>query len=100
MTSEGTFNAKKIKAFCSNYYICVTYTEQELDATQQEKYEVNIAALKVELEKTKPSNSTVKRLMVSTFEGRRTWVKNDTPSVEDVLDVFPPLKESNRVILT
>jgi len=35
--------------------------------------------------------------MVVTFDGRRTWIKNDTPSVREVLDVFPVLNESNRV---
>lgn len=79
--------------------MCLSFlgTERELNDTQQSKYEEDVGTLQTELEKPNPSISKVKRLMVATFEGRRIWIRSDTPSVEEVLDVFPPLKESNRV---
>ena len=81
---------------CSFYSVWLIAFVVPLDETQQSKYQKNIDALRSELEKDKPSISVVKRIMVATFDGRRAWIKSDTPSVEEVLDVFPSLKESNR----
>lgn len=50
-----------------------------------------------EQKRDNPSVSKVKRLMKSTFTGRRSWIQKDTPSVSDIIDVFPALKQSNRV---
>ena len=38
-----------------------------------------------------------KRLMKLTFTGRRSWIQKDTPSVSEIIDVFPALRQSNRV---
>ena len=35
--------------------------------------------------------------MKSTFAGRRAWILNDTPTVSEVINVFPSLKLSSRV---
>ena len=47
--------------------------------------------------KPSPSMAKIKRLMKSTFPGRRAWIVNDTPTVSEVISVFPALKSSARV---
>ena len=56
-------------------------------------YEENMHKLR----KHPPKNSKVKRLMRATFKGRRQWVLRDTPKVSEILEVFPPLRQSARV---
>ena len=38
--------------------------------------------------------------MKATFAGRRSWILNDTPTVSEVISVFPSLKLSSRVRTT
>ena len=60
-------------------------------------YESKLKRLQEECEKATPKGSLVKRLMTATFSGRRKWILEETPSISDVLQVFPPLKQSQRV---
>lgn len=70
-----------------------------IDPTQDEDdtYLTYLGQLTDEQKRDNPSVSTIKRLMKSTFVGRRSWIQKDTPSVSEIIDVFPALKESNRV---
>ena len=49
------------------------------------------------MEVENPSKKKVKRLLKSTFMGRRKWVIDDIPPVRTVLDVYPALQKSRYV---
>ena len=70
-----------------------------VDATSDdnENHEKNVQALAEELQNENPKSSTVKSLMRQTFPGRHHWIVQDSPSVQDVLGVFPCLNQSSRV---
>ena len=78
-------------------------------------YEEDIKRLGDELQKPKPSFKNIKGIMRTSFEGkfifllcnliaifdifpgRREWILNDSPSVQDIVDKFPPLKKLKYV---
>ena len=81
----------------------------ETDSAPQEDtttYDDDLQKLKEESDKPKPSTKVLKELMKSTFEGfqscycilysagRRKW---NSPSVSDIIAVFPVLKRSRHV---
>ena len=39
----------------------------------------------------------MKRLMDSLYEGRREWILYKSPSVQEILEKFPPLTNSKMV---
>ena len=73
--------------------------EFSIDPTQDEDetYLAHLEELTEEQKRDNPSISKIKRLMKSTFTGRRSWIQKDTPSVSEIIDVFPALRQSNRV---
>ena len=73
-------------------FIFAASTKEVDDNCYQEK----LCELQDEVAKTIPKVSSVKRLMVGTFGGRREWILKDEPSVAEVLAVFP-LRQSSRV---
>lgn len=62
-----------------------------------DSYESEVADLQIELDKERPKKKTIKRLMKSTFLGRRHWITKDQPVVREVLEVFPCLSQSKYV---
>ncbi len=62
-----------------------------------EDYATNMQLLSAEHAKEKPSRKAVKRLTKKTFHGRRLWILQDSPAVQDVLDVFPSLRKEKLV---
>ena len=78
------------------------YAELSLSLTEEEgtTYEKCLADLTAEHNKPSPSVAKIKRLMKSTFTGRRAWILQDTPTVCSVINVFPALKSSARVSTT
>ena len=78
-------------------------------------YEEDIKRLGDEWQKPKPSFKNIKEIMRTCFEGkinlilcnliaifkfspgRREWILNGSPSVEDIVDKFPPLKKLKYV---
>lgn len=40
---------------------------------------------------------TIKKLMKATHKGRQDWIKDETPPISQVLDVFRPLEKFNFV---
>ena len=87
----------------------------ETDSAPQEDtttYDDDLQKLKEESDKPKPSTKVLKELMKSTFEGiyyfqscycilysagRRKWILEYSPSVSDIIAVFPVLKRSRHV---
>ena len=69
----------------------------DLSEVNKDKYEEKVQELANELDKEVPKIGTVKLLMKLTFPGRRSWILEEQPTVPDVLQAFPPLKESLRV---
>ena len=64
---------------------------------EQTKYEQNVTDLHNEMKKEKPSKKVIKSLMNDTFAVRRNWIMVEHPSVQDVLEKFPPLKAAQHV---
>lgn len=60
-------------------------------------YESEIAELQIELGKNRPKKAVVKKLMKSTFLGRREWITKERPLIHVVLDKFPCLSKSKYV---
>ena len=72
--------------------------------TDEVQYEENVAKLKEEIQKTQPSQKTIRNLMNSTFEGvrhscyyyiflycvgRQKWVLEKAPTVTTIIDFSP-----------
>ena len=69
--------------------------EEELSS-----YHDNVKELAEAERMDNPSRHTVKttkKLFKVTFDGRRKWIREDVPSVVEVLKVFPSLKNPARV---
>ena len=71
--------------------------EGETSNEEGSDYEENVHKLIQECSKDPPKNSKLKRLVRATFKQRRQWILRDTPKVSEVLEVFPPLRQSARV---
>lgn len=57
-----------------------------------EDYEKNFAELQEEYQRSTVRSSVVKPLLKETFDGRRHWIIVDSPSISEVVSVFPSLK--------
>ena len=62
-----------------------------------ERYTHQLVELADEHHKEVPSRSQAKKLMKVTFGGRRSWILKDTPTVAEVIQVFPSLKLPSAV---
>ena len=60
-------------------------------------YKSDMAKFQAELGKDKPKRAAVKKLMKSTFIGRREWITKERPLIHVVLDKFPCLSQSKYV---
>lgn len=78
------------------YNVC-SYADILLTEGESSAYESNVLLLSEEHAKEQPSLARIKRLMKETFGGRRKWILTDLPQVHSVLEIFPALKNSNRV---
>ena len=67
------------------------------EITEEDTYEQNISELHEEVGKDKPSKRKISSLIEQTFTKRRQWITQDLPSVEEVLQKFPPLKKARMV---
>ena len=52
-----------------------------------------------ELEKDKPCKKDVRSLLFHTFDGRRAWIDNECPPVNDILKRFSPFNSAKYVSL-
>jgi hypothetical protein len=59
--------------------------------------EDEVQKLQTEFSKGKPSRKAVKKIMTKTFKVRREWICHHVPRVGEVLEKFPPLKQSKYV---
>ena len=75
----------------------LTTATTERSEDEETKYEQNVTDLCDEMKKEKPSKKVIKSLMIDTFGVRRNWIMVDHPSVQDVLEKFPPLKTAQHV---
>ena len=71
--------------------------EIEVQDNGDEDYQEKLQLLTDEYAKDKPKRKTVKNLMKTTFQGRRKWILQDSPPIEDVLKSFPSLKKEKFV---
>ena len=67
--------------------------------TDMDDYNTNLCILDEELLKDHPKHKVLRRLMASTFLGRRKWVLQACPPVQERLIKFPLLKKSKYVRL-
>ena len=82
----------------NNMFIGLIHVESSVALSEEgSSYEQNLADLTSEYSKPNPSTAKIKKFMKSTFTGRRSWILNDTPTVSEVINVFPSLKLSTRV---
>ncbi len=58
---------------------------------------MHLKLLDIELKKQNPSKKVVKKLMESSFCGRRRWIKQTCPALTEILAQFPPLKQMIHV---
>lgn len=63
-----------------------------------DEYEDMLQQLKMLAKKNQFHSSQVKKLMRLSFSHRRQWIKDDCPSVPEILKKFECLKTSSRVI--
>lgn len=70
---------------------------RETSHTPEDYYEVESEELCAELGKERPKKKIVRKLMKSTFLGRRQWITTDQPIVTEVLKKFPCLSQSRYV---
>ena len=75
----------------------LTTATTEPSEDEETKYEQNVTDLHDEMKKEKPSKKVIKNLMNDTFAIRRNWIMANHPSVQDVLEKFPPLKTAQHV---
>ncbi len=61
------------------------------------EYTHQLEELAGEHNKQEPSRRIIKKLMKLTFSGRRSWILKDTPTVSEVILVFPSLQSSSAV---
>ena len=68
---------------CISIGICKHRAEASVTLTEEDNatYEKCLADLTAKLNKPSPPISSIKRLMKSTFAGRRAWILQDTPTV-------------------
>ena len=80
-------------------FVTLIHAESSEVLSEEEgtSYGKNLADLTAEHSKPNPSTAKIKKLMKSTFAGRRAWILNDTPTVSEVTSVFPSLKLSSWV---
>ena len=74
--------------------ICV---QSQKSTHEEEDYDTFLLKLQSHLLHESPDKKVTKNLMKKTFLGRFKWIAEDLPTVYDVLDVFPPLKEIKYV---
>lgn len=66
----------------------------EVTEEEEEKYKHDVKSLQEECAKDKPSKTRVKTLMKDTLAIRRNWIDKEGPTVDEILENFPPLKMS------
>ena len=67
-------------------------TPVEVTAEEEEIYESQILLLREECDKDAPQYAVLKSIMIETVNQQRHWITTELPSVEEVLEKFPPLK--------
>ena len=72
-------------------------TAEESGDCDQKIYESNLALLQEHLAKPNQEISEIKSLMNATFAGRMKWIIVDVPPVNQIIDLFPPLKKVKYV---
>lgn len=72
--------------------------QSDLNVTteEEESYGDNVQTLENECRKEKLEKKVIKNLMMKTFSKRRQWIQNDSPTVDEVLQKFPPLSHGLR----
>ena len=77
----------------------LTEKEDTTNEIEQARYDEDVRSLKEEWAKEKPSKKVVKTLMRSTRNLRNTWIRSNTPQIEEILRTFPCLKKLKYVSL-
>ena len=60
-------------------------------AEEEEEYDAGVQFLQEECAKEKPKKLKLIAAMESTVAKRRQWIHDESPSVADILEKFPPL---------
>ena len=61
------------------------------------EYEISKDQLSREMKKDKPNISRVKQLMDATYNQRREWIEYNAPSVSEVFEEYPSLRNGKVV---
>ncbi len=85
------------RARCLTYSFFLGIADNNQHDIIDERYTQQLEELADEHHKEVPSRSQVKKLMKVTFGGRRSWILKDTPTVAEVIQVFPSLKLPSAV---
>lgn len=91
-----TMEDKEMECPSSKHPLTEENSEKSEDLPEDE-YQMLMDKLNMELRSTAPRSKKIKRLMKKTFSYRLNWIKTDRPCMAEILDVFPPLKESKQV---
>ena len=67
------------------------------DLVEEGDYEEDLLLLQSEIAKAHPKRKVIRKLMKTTFMGRRKWILSDRPVVSEILDCFPQLKKVKYV---
>ena len=65
----------------------------------KKSFDRHLTALGKELKKVTTNKAAIKLLMSEMSPNRRHWVVTERPSVQEVLEMYPPLKDVNIVSL-
>jgi len=60
-------------------------------------YQEEVKELEEECKKEKPRRKKLRKLMQATYIGRRDWIIHDKPTVDRIVEIFPPMKKPTHV---
>ena len=77
---------------------CIESLEQEADVEiTEEEYESAVLLMKEEMKKKKKNSKELCKLMEDTYQRRQQWIQSEQPPVQEILEVYPALKQ-NKVV--
>ena len=74
------------------------FKNSDIEVTEEEKYKYDVKSLQEECAKDKPSKTRVKTLLKDTLAIRHNWIDKEGPTVDEILENFPPLKMSSSYV--
>lgn len=72
--------------------------DSSMTSDEPSTYAADVSELQKEVD-ADHSDKKIKKLMKKTYGGRQEWIKNETPPIAQVIDMFQPLEKFRFVSL-